>query len=66
MEPRRRGRPPTFLREERERLAELIRLHGASQAREVADVNISFQTVLKIAHEFGIQLKKGRRPRRAA
>ena len=62
----RRGRPATFSSDERRRLAELIRVHGARPAMEMCAVPISLQTVLKIAREFNIELKKGRRPKRAA
>ncbi len=66
--PRRRkqGRPLTFKRPQRRELAELIRQHGARGAQEVAPVPISVGTLLKIAEEFGIELKKGRRRRLAA
>ena len=61
-----RGRPPTFEPETRETLADLIRQHGARRAREHAPVSVSVATLLKIAREHGITLKKGRRPKRAA
>ena len=58
----RRGRRLTFDPETRRMLAELIRQHGARRARECALVSISVGTLLKIAHEHGVELKKGRRP----
>jgi len=64
--PRRRGRPPTFKPRDRRHVADLIRQHGARGAVEAANKPISMSTVLKIAQEFGIELKKGRRPRMAA
>ena len=61
-----RGRPLTFELQTRRLLAELIRQHGASGAHEGAPVRVSIATLLKIAREDGIKLKKGRRPRSAA
>ena len=63
---RKRGRPATFLREDREYLAELIREHGIRGAHRKAAFSVSLATMLKIAREFEIQLSKGRRPRKAA
>lgn len=63
---RRRGRPPTFLAAQRRKLARLVRLHGARGALAASSVPVSMGTVLKIAREYGIQLKKGKRPRKAA
>lgn len=57
-----RGRPPTFLPEERIRLLEFIRLHGARGAREISGRQVSVATLLKIAREAGLQFQKGRRP----
>lgn len=51
---------------ERMRLAELIQQHGARGAREVVSRQVSVTTLLKIAREFGITLKRGKRPRRNA
>lgn len=62
---RKQGRPLTFKLPQRRQLADLIRQHGARGAQEVAPIPISAGTLLKIAHEIGIELKKGRRPRRA-
>lgn len=62
----RRGRKPTFDYATRKLLAELIRRHGARRSREFAPVSISVCTLLKIAREQGIKLKKGRRPKSAA
>lgn len=60
---KRRGRRLTFDPDTRRILADLIRQHGARQAREFAPVTISIRTLLTIAREHGIQLKKGRRPK---
>lgn len=59
-----RGRPITYGREERVRLADLIRQFGARGAREKVGNSVSVETLLKIAREFRIELKKGRRPSR--
>ena len=61
-----RGRPVTFQLEERQRLAELIQVYGARPTKDLAGVPISVPTLLKIAKEFDINLKKGRRSREAA
>ena len=61
-----RGRPPTFLPFQREYLAGLIRQHGIAGAQRLAEVSISGSTLIKIARESGIELLKGRRPKRAA
>lgn len=61
-----RGRPVTYKFEERRRMAELIRQYGASGARERSANSICMHTLLKIAGEFGVKLKKGRRRREAA
>lgn len=61
----RRGRPLTFTPEQRAHFAELIKIHGARKTKEISLVPISNQTLLKIAREFDIPLKRGRR-RRAA
>lgn len=50
----------------RAQLAELIRQHGARGAIAHAPESISLKTMLRIAREFEIPLRKGRRPRRAA
>ena len=63
---KRRGRPLIYKLRDRRRLAELIREHGARGAREVTGKEVCVSTLLKIAGEFGIELKKGRRPRPAA
>lgn len=47
-------------------MAELIRQYGASGARERSANSICMHTLLKIAGEFGVKLKKGRRRREAA
>lgn len=59
---RKRGRPMTYAAEDRVRFADLIREYGARGAREKAGNGVSVETLLKIAREFGIELKKGRRP----
>lgn len=61
-----RGRQPTFKPEERRIVAELIREHGARGAQRVSPIPICFATILRITKEFGIELKKGRRPKKAA
>lgn len=57
----RRGRPPTFSAADRQQLAELIRQHGIRGALRSADIRVSPQTLSKIAREFGIVLRPGRR-----
>lgn len=61
-----RGRPQTFSPATRKRLAALVEQHGARRAAEVTSISISVGTLLTIAGEFGVQLKKGRRPKKAA
>lgn len=63
---RKRGRPPTFTTEQREQFAGLIWVYGARGTQEVSSIPISLATLLKIAAEFQIPLKPGRRSRRAA
>jgi hypothetical protein len=63
---RKQGRPLTYEFAKRKRLAELMRLHGATRTREMMQRTICASTLLKIAKEFGIELKQGRRPRQAA
>ena len=58
----RRGRPLTFRPTIRQQLAALIEEHGAHGARELSAVPITVGTLLTIAAEFGIRLRKGRRP----
>ena len=55
------GRTKRYGRKERERLAELVRMHGSRRTRELLKRSISCATLLRIAREFGIELKKGRR-----
>ena len=62
----RRGRKPKFVGSQRELLADLIRQHGARGAIAHAPEPVCLHTLLKIAHEFQIPLKKGGRKRRAA
>ena len=57
-----RRKKRTYSHAERERFAELIRLYGARGAREALSRRVSHGTLLKIAAEFGINLKIGRRP----
>jgi len=54
------GRTKRYGRKERERLAELVRMHGSRGTRELLKRNISCVTLLRIAREFAIELKKGR------
>jgi transposase len=62
----RRGRPPTFTEGDRQHLAESIRQHGIQGTLRNAHIRISAQTLSKIAREFGIALRPGRRSPRAA
>jgi hypothetical protein len=55
-----------FVGRQREQLADLIRQHGARRAIEHATEPVCLATMLRIAREFQIPLKKGARPRRAA
>ncbi len=55
-----------FVGSQREQLAELIREHGARGAVAHAPKPVCLATVLKIAREFRIPLKKGARLKRAA
>lgn len=57
-----RGRPPTFTPEQRQQLAELVRLFGIRGTIRLTKPTISAPTLGKIAHEFGIRLSVGRRP----
>jgi hypothetical protein len=59
------GRRRVYTITERRRFADLIRQHGARGAREETSRQICLNTLLKIAREFQIELKKGRRPRAA-
>ena len=60
-EKRRRGRPPTFSAVDRQQLAELVRQHGIQGTLRSVEIRISPQTLSKIAREFGIPLRPGRR-----
>lgn len=55
------GRPPTYPEEQRSQLAEAIRQRGARGTRELIGRTISLSTLLKIAREFDVPLKRGRR-----
>ena len=55
-----------FVGSQREQLADLIREHGARGAVSHAPEPVCLATVLKIAREFQIPLKKGARLKRAA
>lgn len=56
------GRPVTYRLNDRQQFAELIRQFGARGAREKLARRVCMGTLLKIASEFGIELKRGRRP----
>lgn len=60
-----RGRPLTFEPKVRRKLAKLVERHGASYVSKTSSIPISMGTLLKIAHEHGVVLKKGRRPKAA-
>ena len=55
-----------FVGSQREQLADLIREHGARRAIEFAPEPVCLATMLRIAREFQIPLKKGARLKRAA
>ena len=55
-----------FVGSQRERLADLIREHGARGAIPHAPEPVCLATMLRIACEFRIPLKKGARTKRAA
>ena len=55
-----------FVGSQREQLAELLREHGARGAVAHAPEPVCLATVLRIAREFQIPLKKGARLKRAA
>jgi hypothetical protein len=59
---RKRGRPPTFRPRDRRYLAGLIHEHGAHGAKRTSRLEVSLATLRKIAQEFGITLRRGRRP----
>ena len=58
-----RGRPRTFQFEDRQKLAELISAHGIRGTKSVSKV--SLPTLIKIAREFGVTLKIGKRKKAA-
>jgi hypothetical protein len=61
-----RGRPPKFTREDRAYLAGLIREHGIAGAVRESRILVCDKTLAKIANEYGIILRQGKRPRKAA
>ncbi len=61
-----RGRPPTFSQQDRKYLAELILEHDVRGARRKSKTSVCQQTLSKIAREFEIPLRPGRRAKRAA
>jgi hypothetical protein len=63
MEEQKRGRPRMYLDAQRQAFADLVRQLGARQARECLRRSVSMKTLLAAANEFGVELKKGRRPR---
>jgi transposase len=56
-----RGRLPTFDPRTRKYFARLIGKHGLRGAAVASKVPVSVATLAKVANEFGIQLKAGRR-----
>ena len=64
--PRKWGRPPTFTPEQRKQFAKAIRKHGVRQTCAISSIPISLKTLGKIAREFKIELKPGRRPKQVA
>ncbi len=63
MSEKNRGRPPTFTDSERRYFLELIQIHGARRARDLSEIPVSLPTLLKLAREHGLELRRGRRPR---
>ena len=61
-----RGRRPTFSRQDRDYLADLVRKYGIRGAQRKSTISVCCQTLSKIAEEYGITLKRGKRPRKAA
>ncbi len=55
------GRPPTFEEPIRRQLADLIREHGIRGTKAISPVPICEHTLMRIAREFQIELKAGRR-----
>lgn len=62
MDELKRGRPRTYVDAQRQAFADLVRQQGARRARECLGRSVSVRTLLAAAHEFGVVLKKGRRP----
>ena len=60
-----RERPHIFDREKRAQIADLVQRLGARGAVDAFEKPVSLNTVLAIAREFGITLKKGRQPAKA-
>lgn len=61
-----RGRRRIYRFADRKRMADLVREHGARGAREALERQTCLATLLVIAREFKVELRKGRRPRKAA
>ena len=60
-----RGRRLTFQPNDRMHFAKLMRQHGVRGAQRMSDVPVSINTLIRIAREFDIVFKKGKR-RKAA
>lgn len=63
---KKRGRPPSFSRQDRQYLADLIREYGLRGVQQKSLISVCHQTLGKIAHDSEIPLKHGRRAKRAA
>lgn len=61
-----RGRSRTFTQPDREYLADLIREHGIRGARRMSRISVCQQTLSRIAREFKIPLRPGKRSKKAA
>ena len=57
-----RGRPFTFETPQRYRISKLIREHGIAETKRRMRLKICADTLAKIAREYGIELRTGRRP----
>lgn len=58
-----RGRPATYEFRDRERLAIFVSAFGIRGTREATGNSVSLETLIEVAKEFGIALKRGRRRR---